>query len=176
MTGYALRNRGSIPDRGVELFLYPLLPAGSGAHPASCTMGTCGSFPEGKCGRGVILPVSIQSSGSITMLYPHTHALTQHCNFYTVWSEPYVLFLVCPFSNKNLLKRKLLKHSCPLPREEHTPINIAWTCKKGSSFCPRSDLLLRFYNSVLVLQYQRNTHIDLYTHCTDNVTMEFAAN
>jgi len=33
---------------------FPPVQAGSGAHPASCTMGT-GSFPGVKCGRGVLL-------------------------------------------------------------------------------------------------------------------------
>jgi hypothetical protein len=36
--------RGSIPDGGRGFFLYPQRPAGSGAHPASCTVGT-GIFP-----------------------------------------------------------------------------------------------------------------------------------
>jgi hypothetical protein len=33
---------------------FPPVQTGSGAHPASCTMGT-GSFPGVKCGRGVLL-------------------------------------------------------------------------------------------------------------------------
>jgi hypothetical protein len=50
--GYGLGERGSIPDRGRGSLLYRLLPAGSGAHPASYTMGTGGSFPGGKARPG----------------------------------------------------------------------------------------------------------------------------
>jgi hypothetical protein len=52
VTGYGLGNQASIPDRGGEFFLYLLCQAGSGAHPASCTMDTGGSFPRGKVQLG----------------------------------------------------------------------------------------------------------------------------
>jgi hypothetical protein len=46
-------DRSSIPDKGKGFYLYFLRPASSGAHPASCTMGTGGSFPPvGKAGPG----------------------------------------------------------------------------------------------------------------------------
>jgi hypothetical protein len=51
VTGYGLGNRGLIPDRGREFFLYPLSPAGRGVHPPSCTVGT-GRFPSGKVWLG----------------------------------------------------------------------------------------------------------------------------
>jgi hypothetical protein len=54
VTGYGLVDRGSIPYGGGGFFLYPLLPAGSGANPASYTMDT-GDLPGDKCGRGVLL-------------------------------------------------------------------------------------------------------------------------
>ena len=37
-----------------KLGKFPPVQTGPGAHPASCKMGT-GSFPEVKCGRGVLL-------------------------------------------------------------------------------------------------------------------------
>jgi hypothetical protein len=40
------------PTETKYFFLYLLLLAGSGAHPASCTMGTGGSFPGGKARTG----------------------------------------------------------------------------------------------------------------------------
>jgi hypothetical protein len=40
---------GSIPGRGERIFSSILrVQTGSGAHPASCTMGTGGPFPGGK--------------------------------------------------------------------------------------------------------------------------------
>jgi hypothetical protein len=42
VAGYELGDRGSIAERGGGFFLYPVRPAGSGAHPASCIMGTGG--------------------------------------------------------------------------------------------------------------------------------------
>jgi len=50
-TDYGLDGPGSNPG-GDEIF--PPVQAGPGAHPASCKMGTR-SFPEVKCGRGVLL-------------------------------------------------------------------------------------------------------------------------
>jgi hypothetical protein len=47
MSDYGLDDRGWIPDRGRGFFISPLLSHGSGAHPASYTMGTGGSFPRG---------------------------------------------------------------------------------------------------------------------------------
>jgi hypothetical protein len=44
VTSYGLGDRGSIPDGGGGFFLYPLCLAFSGAHPASCKMGT-GDLP-----------------------------------------------------------------------------------------------------------------------------------
>jgi hypothetical protein len=38
---------------------------GSGAHPASCTMGTGGSFPEGKAGPGRDADLSPPSSAEL---------------------------------------------------------------------------------------------------------------
>ena len=50
-TDHGLDGPGSNPG-GDEIFR-PFRPA-PGAHPASCKIGT-GSFPEVKCGRGVLL-------------------------------------------------------------------------------------------------------------------------
>ena len=49
-TDYGLDGPGSNPG-GDE---FSAVQTGSGAHPASCKMGT-GSFPGVKCGRGVLL-------------------------------------------------------------------------------------------------------------------------
>jgi hypothetical protein len=43
------------PAEAKGLFLYPLCPDGSGAHSASCTMGTGGPSPGVKRGRSVTL-------------------------------------------------------------------------------------------------------------------------
>jgi hypothetical protein len=44
-----LDDRGSIPDKGQRILSSnPCVQTGSGAHPASCTVGTGGSFPGGK--------------------------------------------------------------------------------------------------------------------------------
>jgi hypothetical protein len=50
---YGLDDRGSIPGRGGEgiFSLLRRVHTGSGAHPASCTMGTRCSFPVGKVGN-----------------------------------------------------------------------------------------------------------------------------
>ena len=52
-TDYGLDGLGSNPG-GNEIFRPAPPQTGPGAHPASCKMGT-GSFPEVKCGRGVLL-------------------------------------------------------------------------------------------------------------------------
>ena len=52
VTGYGLDGLG-IECRWEAIFSAPV-QTGPGAHPASCTMGT-ESFPEVKCGRGVLL-------------------------------------------------------------------------------------------------------------------------
>jgi hypothetical protein len=48
VAGYGLGDQGLMPHRGGGFFLYPLHPAGSGKHSASCTMGTGDSFLTGK--------------------------------------------------------------------------------------------------------------------------------
>jgi hypothetical protein len=49
-------DRGSIPGRGERIFFCSLcVQTGSGAHPASCTMGTGDPFLVVKRGRGVTL-------------------------------------------------------------------------------------------------------------------------
>ena len=50
-TGYGLDGPGFESRWGRD---FPLVQTGPGAHPVSCTMGTK-SFPEVKCGRGVLL-------------------------------------------------------------------------------------------------------------------------
>jgi hypothetical protein len=46
VSDYGLDDRGSIPGGGL------CVQTGSGAHPASCTMGTGGPFPGGKARLG----------------------------------------------------------------------------------------------------------------------------
>jgi hypothetical protein len=48
-------DRGSIIDRGKHFSSSLCVQTGSEAHPASCTMGTGGSFPGVKRGRSVML-------------------------------------------------------------------------------------------------------------------------
>jgi hypothetical protein len=47
VTGYGLNGLGLIPSNA-RFFSSPCVQSSSGAHPASCTMGTRGSFPKGK--------------------------------------------------------------------------------------------------------------------------------
>jgi hypothetical protein len=49
------RDRGSIPGRGERIFPSACVQTGSGAHPASCIMGTGVISPGLKRGRGVTL-------------------------------------------------------------------------------------------------------------------------
>ena len=46
--GESPRNRGSISDKGKDLYIFQDGHIGSGAHTASYLMGNTGSFPEGK--------------------------------------------------------------------------------------------------------------------------------
>jgi hypothetical protein len=45
--GYELDDRGSIPCKGRRFLLHYSFQTGSGAHPASFTIGTVRLFPEG---------------------------------------------------------------------------------------------------------------------------------
>jgi hypothetical protein len=45
-------DRGSIPGRGKDFSSNLCVQTGSGAHPASCTMGTGDTFPGGKARPG----------------------------------------------------------------------------------------------------------------------------
>ena len=57
---------------------FPPVQTGPGAHPASCKMGT-GSFPGGKCGRGVLLtthPLPVPRSWKVQLPLP------------TLWATP----------------------------------------------------------------------------------------
>jgi hypothetical protein len=48
VSDYGLDDRGSIPDRGRYFSSSLCVQTGSGAHSASCPMGTGGPFPGGK--------------------------------------------------------------------------------------------------------------------------------
>jgi hypothetical protein len=48
VSDYGLDGQGSIPDRGTYKTSNLCVQTGSRAHPASCTVGTGGSFPWGK--------------------------------------------------------------------------------------------------------------------------------
>jgi hypothetical protein len=53
VSNYGLDDQGSIPDREAEDFSFSLcVQTGSGAHPASCPVGTGGAFPGGKSQPG----------------------------------------------------------------------------------------------------------------------------
>jgi hypothetical protein len=54
VSDYGLDDRGSIPDRGgaEDFSSNPCVQTGSGAHPASCTIGTGGPFPGSKARPG----------------------------------------------------------------------------------------------------------------------------
>jgi hypothetical protein len=59
MTGYRLDSLGSIPN-SARLFLFSSVQTDSGAHTASYPMGTGGSFPKGKSGRGLKLTTHLR--------------------------------------------------------------------------------------------------------------------
>jgi hypothetical protein len=67
VTDYGLDDRGSILGRGREFSSSPCVQTGSGAHPASCPMGTAGSFPGGKArpGRDADADHSLPSSAEV---------------------------------------------------------------------------------------------------------------
>jgi hypothetical protein len=52
VTDRGLNDRGSIPDEAEDCSSSLCVQTGSGAHPASCTMGTAGPFPGGKARPG----------------------------------------------------------------------------------------------------------------------------
>jgi hypothetical protein len=52
VSDYGLDNRGSTPIKTEDFSSSPCVHTGSGAHPASCLMGTGGRFPRGKARPG----------------------------------------------------------------------------------------------------------------------------
>jgi hypothetical protein len=52
VSDYGLDDRGLIPDRCRGVFFWLCIQTGSGAHPASCLLGTGGSFLGGKARPG----------------------------------------------------------------------------------------------------------------------------
>jgi hypothetical protein len=73
MFGYGLDDRavGVRSPVGAEDFSSSLLvQTGSGAHPASCTMGTGGPFPEGKAQPWRDVDHSLSSSAEVTSFPP----------------------------------------------------------------------------------------------------------
>jgi hypothetical protein len=52
VSDYELDDRGSIPAGAKDFSSSLCVQTGSGAHPASCTMGTWGPFPGGKARPG----------------------------------------------------------------------------------------------------------------------------
>jgi hypothetical protein len=50
-TDYGLDGQGSVPDRDKRFSVIHSIQTGSGVHPASYTMGTGGSFLDGKEGH-----------------------------------------------------------------------------------------------------------------------------
>jgi hypothetical protein len=80
--------QGSIPDRGDGFFLCPLHPAGCGAHPASCTIGTGGFLPMGKIRPGRAADHSPSSSAKVKTERGYTSSPPQRLS----WS---VAGLVC---------------------------------------------------------------------------------
>jgi hypothetical protein len=73
VTGYGLGSWGFIPSGG--FFIYLLCPASYGAHPASCAVGTGGTFPVGNMQPGCAADHSPPSCaevkrGAIHSLHP----------------------------------------------------------------------------------------------------------
>jgi hypothetical protein len=68
MSGYGLDDQANevrSPAEAKGFFLYPLSETGSGAHPASCTMGTGGPFPDAKARPGHDADLSHPSSAEV---------------------------------------------------------------------------------------------------------------
>jgi hypothetical protein len=62
VSDYRLDNQCSIPGRGKGFSSSLCVQTGSGAHPASCTMGTGGPYPRGEARPGRDVDHSSQSS------------------------------------------------------------------------------------------------------------------
>jgi hypothetical protein len=58
-------DRSSIPGRGEDFSSSVCVQTGSGAYPASCTMGTGGSFPGAKARPGRDADHSLPSSAQV---------------------------------------------------------------------------------------------------------------
>jgi hypothetical protein len=82
VSDYRLDDRDSIPDRGRGFFSSLCVQSSSGAHPASCTMGTGGLFPWVKHGRGMMLTT-----------HPHLVLRLRMSRSYT--SSPPSAFMAC---------------------------------------------------------------------------------
>jgi hypothetical protein len=77
VSDYGLDCQGSIPERGRGFASNLCIQTGSGAHPASYTMGTGGSFPVVKRSRGLMLTIHpllvprLRKSRSYTSSHPN---------------------------------------------------------------------------------------------------------
>jgi hypothetical protein len=103
VSDYGLGDRGSTPDGDRGFFLYPLRPAGSGAHPASCTMGTGGSFPGGKgrprrdADHSPLLVSRLKRSRSCTSSHPK-RLLGVYWDHFTCFTVIEIIAIKCKIS------------------------------------------------------------------------------
>jgi hypothetical protein len=66
VSGYGMGNQGSIPSRGKRIFFCSLsVQTGSGAHPATCTVGTGGPFLGAETRPGCDADHSLLSSAKV---------------------------------------------------------------------------------------------------------------
>jgi hypothetical protein len=99
VSDYGLYGRGSIPDGGRGFFLQPLRPAQTccGAHPASCTVGTGGSFPGGKARPGRDADRSPPSSAEVKK-EQELYLLSPKASVWSVTGPLYLLLFINNYS------------------------------------------------------------------------------
>jgi hypothetical protein len=81
VSGYGLGDRGSIPGRGKAFSFNLCVQTGSGAHPASCTVGNVGPFPGTK------------ARSERDTDHSHVVPRSRMCSSYT--SSPLSVFMAC---------------------------------------------------------------------------------
>jgi hypothetical protein len=96
VSDYGLVDRGSIPDSGRGFFFYPCVQTGSGAHPASYSMGTGGPFPGGKARSGSDADHSPLSSAEVKN-EQELYLLSPHAPPWRVAGSLYNISLSFPF-------------------------------------------------------------------------------
>jgi hypothetical protein len=112
VSGYGL-DRGSIPGRGERIFPVASVQTGSGAHSASCTMGTGSPFPGGKTrpGRDADHLLHLMPRSRMSRSYPSSPTKRLRGVYWNNFS--------CSFNG--LTKSRALLVRCPIRWMKHLP-------------------------------------------------------